>query len=40
MSSWAQAMVAAKRAVAAPMMAIVHWVEELKWMIGALRAIR
>src|SRR5580692_11740198 len=40
MSSWEQAMVAAKRAVKAPMMAITHCADELKCRMGALRATR
>src|SRR5579875_674534 len=40
MSFWLQAMVAASRAVAAPMPAITHWADGLKWMMGALRATR
>src|SRR5262249_6557546 len=38
--SWPQAMVAANNAVAAPMMAMVHWADGLKCRIGALRAIK
>src|SRR5215471_20659936 len=40
MSFWAQAMVAANRAVPTPMMATVHWADELKCRMGALRAMR
>jgi hypothetical protein len=32
--------VAANNAVAAPIHATIHWLEELKWRIGALRATR
>src|SRR5256714_1155875 len=40
MSFWAQAMVAANSAVPTPMMATIHWADELKCRMGALRAIR
>ncbi len=40
MSSWTQAMVADRKRVAAPIMAMTHSTEGLKWRMGALRATR